>query len=70
MAFTVPAKVIVGTKTSSSLFTPQATKLKCKASVQLTTEIAYLDLVNFLILFSNFVTNGPTEDTKFVLIVF
>lgn len=49
IAFAVPTKVIVGTKTSSLFLTPQATKLKCKASVPLTVEIAYFDFVNFVI---------------------
>ena len=49
MALAVPAKVMVGTKTSSLFFTPQATKLKCKASVPLTTEIEYFAPVNFVI---------------------
>ena len=61
--FAVPIKVMVGTRTSSLLLTPQATKLKCKASVPLTTEIAYLDFVNFFIWSSNLLTKEPIDET-------
>ena len=44
-ASTVETKVNVGTKTSSSFLIPKATKAKCKATVPLQTEIAYLVLI-------------------------
>ena len=49
IAFAVPAKVIAGTKTSSLFLIPQATKLKCKASVPLIIDITYFVFVYYFI---------------------
>src|SRR4051812_26877812 len=59
-------KVRLGTRTSSSGWTPADTSARCRAAVPLTTATAWRAPTASATIFSKRSTNGPTDETQLV----